>query len=68
MKLRVVEHFSKETGKFLCYELQYKPFLLWPVWKKLGTDCWTKDKSELEQNIVYLLTVDGKISNAREYH
>lgn len=67
MKLKIVEHYSQENGKFLCYELKYKPCWWWPVWRRF-TDSWTKDKTELYQNIAFAFMLDGTLVSEREYN
>lgn len=57
MKVRIVEHFSKETGKFLGFSLEtsYIPF----VWKRVE-EYNTNSERQVEHDALWLLELDGK--------
>ena len=67
MLFRIIKHYSKENGAFLGYELQHKPFVLWPFWRSFQT-AWYTDLSRLEHDIVFALSLDGIVKNKKAYN
>lgn len=68
MRIRIVEHYDKETGRFLAYEMQYKICRFWPFWRTLPGIPWHKNKQALEHDIFFLLSIHGIISMKNEFH
>ncbi len=68
MKIRVIEHYNKPTGQFLGYEIQYKSFWFWPIWRTIDGMPWLKDKQSVEHDICFLLSIHGILKTKDMYH
>ena len=68
MRIRIVEHYDKENGHFLGYEIQYKLFWFCPFWRTIDGMPWLKDKQSLEHDIFFLLSIHGLIKTKDEFH
>lgn len=66
MRIRIIEHFDRETGAFLGYEIQYKPFSWWPMWRSFYRLMWLKNRQEVEHDVFFVLSVKGIIKTKRE--
>ena len=67
MRIRIVEHYSQESGHFLGHTLQFKPFALWPVWMKMNGNKLYTNENRMEHDIVFAFQLDGKIKEKRVY-
>jgi hypothetical protein len=67
MRIRIVEHFGR-AGAFLGYEIQYKPFWWWPVWKTFDGMPWLRTRHEMEHDVFFILSVNGIIKTDEEFH
>jgi len=63
MKLKVVEHFNKENGHFIGYELKKKALFFLP-WKGIRR---YKSEAEMDHDIVWLFSLEGKVKRGHEY-
>ena len=69
MRLRIVEHYSEETGRFLSYELQYKPFWWWPFWRKFNSrDSYYSKIEDMRRDALFLLHINGVVSVTSEFN
>ena len=68
MRIRIVEHRSKETGLILGCEIQYKPFWWWPVWRSFDGLPWSQTRHELEHDVFFVLSVEGIIKTKNKFH
>ena len=68
MRIRIVEHYNKENGHFLGYEIQHKSCWWWPFWKTIDGMPWLKDKQSVEHDVYFLLSIHGIISTKNEFH
>ena len=64
MKVRIVERFSKETGKFLGYEFKVSviPFL-WTKFKEYSPN----EEKQMDHDIVWLFELANKVQRKDEY-
>ena len=68
MKVRVIRHFSKETGKFLGEEIQTKPFWFWPGWHTVQKEKKYFDSEELNSDVLFLFSLSGLLKYSYEYN
>lgn len=64
MKYKIVEHYNKENGHFTGYELMQRALFFLP-WKSLKR--FYARESEINHDLVWLLTLDGKVSKGDAY-
>ena len=64
MKVRIVEKFSKETGKFFGYALEASviPFL-WTKYKDYSPN----EKEQMEHDVLWLFELANKVKRKSEY-
>ena len=64
MKVRIVEQFSKETGKFLGFTLETSDFPF--VWKQVQ-EYNTNSARQVEHDALWLLELNGKVKRKNEF-
>lgn len=70
MRIRIIEHRNKETGLLIGYELQYKPFWWWPLWRKFAglPLLWLRTRYEMEHEVFFALSARGIIKVKDKFH
>ena len=63
MKYKIVKHYSKESGRLVSFELKERPLFFLP-WKSLRL---YKRQQDIEHDIVWLMSMDGKVKETAEY-
>jgi len=64
MKYKIVKHYNKENGHFTGYELMRRALFFLP-WKSFERRY--AREGELNHDLVWLLTLDGKVSTDDAY-
>ena len=67
MKVRIVDHFNKASGRFIGYEIQFKPFWWWPVWLKVNEGRRYSDEEHMHNDVLYLLARNGVVKYKSSY-
>ncbi len=68
MKYKITEVYNKENGHLGGYTISYKPFPLIPYWVECkSTHTFYKTIQEAEHDLIWLMTLDGKVKNDRRY-
>lgn len=67
MKIKVIEHYSDVGGQFMGYEIQYKPFWWWPVWKTYNGMPWLRTQQGMEHDVFFILSIEGIIKTEKEF-
>lgn len=67
MKYRITTVFDRDNGKTLGYDISYKPFPFIPYWRACNRLLLYKNVEDAEHDIIWLMSLDGKIKYNQRY-
>lgn len=67
MIIKVVEHVDRDNGHTLGYEIRYKPFRWWPLWRRIDGVLLLPSMERVHQDVFFLLSIHGMIRKSYEF-